>query len=199
MSSDTSSPDTTRSASEIRQDIADYVLKQTDELSDVPSVKEFVDDHGRLTKEIAEAKERQERLAKAKEEYQPLEQRVGPCRRSLKDAETKLAKRYAPLGEAAFKALLADDIDEQPLFADRLAAHKRVQVLQAECDALLPGVSYSSSGGVGSLVSADPPDFSDSISRSSVLIASSACPTITAEKIVSKRAGQEWHRSPICL
>jgi antitoxin component YwqK of YwqJK toxin-antitoxin module len=139
MSSDTSSPDSTRSASEIRQDIADYVLKQTDELSDVPGVKEFVDDHGRLTKEIAEAKERQERLANAKEEYEPLEQRVGPCRRSLKDAETKLAKLYAPLGEAAFKALLADDIDEQPLFADRLAAHKRVQVLQAECDALLPG------------------------------------------------------------
>ena len=140
MSSETSgNPDATRSASETRQDIVDYVLKHTDELSDVPCVKIFVDEHGRLTKEIVEAKARQERLAKAKEEYEPLEQRVGPCRLALNDAETELAKLYAPLGEAAFKALLTDDIDEQPLFADRLAAHKQVQVLQAESDALSPG------------------------------------------------------------
>jgi formylglycine-generating enzyme required for sulfatase activity len=140
LSSETSSSlDTARSASETRQEIADYVLKHTDELSDVPCVKIFVDEHGRLTKEIAEAKARQERLAKAKEEYEPLEQRVGPCRLALNDAERELAKLYAPLGEAAFKAMLTDDIDEQPLFADRLAAHKQVQVLQAESDALLPG------------------------------------------------------------
>ena len=133
-----SDSESTRSASETRQDIADFVIEHTDELSDAPGVKEFVEEHGRLTKAIAEARERQKRLAKAKQEYEPLEQRVDKCRRALSDAETGITKLHRPLGETAFNAFLASDINGQSIFADRLAIHKRVQELQQECDGLTP-------------------------------------------------------------
>jgi formylglycine-generating enzyme required for sulfatase activity len=129
----------TRSVPDTRREIANFVVEHADELSDVPGVKEYVEVHDRLTKQIAEAKDRQKRLVTAKREYEPLEQRVDKCRRALKDGEAELARLHRPLGEAAFKALLAGDINEQPIFADRLAVHKRVQVLQQECDGLSPG------------------------------------------------------------
>ena len=124
MSDNSSSPESTRSAAAIRQDIADYVLSHADEMSEVPSVKQFVKEHGRLTTEIIEAEDRLQRLAKAKDEYGPLEQRVSTCRKALKDAEAELAKSHRPLGTAAFKAFIAGDIEDHPVFADRLAAHK---------------------------------------------------------------------------
>jgi hypothetical protein len=133
-----SNPESTRSAAEIRQDITDYVLKHADEMPDVPGVKKFVDEHGRLTQNIAEAEERLQRLATAKDEYEPLEQRVTSCSRSLKNAEVELAKLHLPLGTAAFQAFLADDLEDHPFFADRLATHKRVQHLQQERDGLAP-------------------------------------------------------------
>jgi hypothetical protein len=129
---------TTRSASDTQRDIVEFVIKHADELN-VPGVKNFVEEHGRLSKELAEAKERQKLLAKAKQEYEPLEQRADKCRRALKDAETELTKLHRPLGEAAFKAFLAGEIDELPIFADRLAIHERVQELQQQCDGLSPG------------------------------------------------------------
>jgi chromosome segregation ATPase len=128
----------TRSAAAIRQDIAEYVLNHADEMSEVPGVKAFVEEHGRLTKEIAEAKGRLGRLSKAKEEYEPLEQSVKSCRKTLKDAEAELAKLHRPSGKAVFQAFLAGDLEDQPLFADRLAAHKRIQELQQEHGDLTP-------------------------------------------------------------
>jgi WD40 repeat protein len=136
--SEIGNPESTRSAAAIRQDIAEYVLSHEDEMSEVPGVKEFVQEHGRLTNEIAEGEERAERLAKAKEEYEPLEQRVSSCRNALKDAEAELAKLHRPLGTAAFEAFIAGDLEDQPAFADRLIAHKRVQELQQEHDDLAP-------------------------------------------------------------
>ena len=138
MSDKSSSPESTRSAADIRQDIADYILSHPDELSDVPSVKQFVEEHGRLTNEIAAAKKRGKRLAKAKEKYEPLEQRVVAGRQELKDAEAELAKSHRPLGEASFQAFLSGELEDHPVFADRLAAHKRVQELQQERDGLAP-------------------------------------------------------------
>ena len=65
-----------------------------------------------------------QRLLKEKTEYEPLENRVTACRKALKDAEAELAKSHRPLGTAAFKAFIAGDIEDHPVFADRLAAHK---------------------------------------------------------------------------
>jgi uncharacterized protein (UPF0212 family) len=137
--SDTGETVKTRSAAAIRQDIAEYVLSHADEMSEVPGVKAFVEEHGRLTSEIAEGEGRLERLAKAKAEYEPLEQCVTSCRKTLKDAETELAKLHHPLGMTAFQVFLAGDLEDQPLFADRLAAHKRIQELQKERADLTPG------------------------------------------------------------
>jgi hypothetical protein len=138
MSDNSSNTENTRSAAEIRQDITDYVLKHVDEMSDVPGVKEFVEEHGRLTTEITEAEDRLQRLEKAKTEYEPLENRVTTCRKALKDGEAELAEMHRPLGTAAFQSFLDGDIEDQPLFADRLAAHKKIQELQRERDDLAP-------------------------------------------------------------
>lgn len=134
----------TRSPSDTRRDIVDFVIEHTDELSDVPGVKKFVEEHCRLSKELADARQWQIRMAKAKQEYEPLEQCVAKSNRTLKDVETELAKLHRPLGETAFKAFLASQINEQPMFADRLAVHKRVQALQQECD----GLSLGSNAGL---------------------------------------------------
>lgn len=128
----------TQSAADIRQDITDYVLKHADEMSDVPGVKQFVEDHGRLTTEIAAAKKLGKRLAKAKEKYEPFENRVLDRRDALKNAEAELAKSHRPLGEASFQAFLAGDLEDQPAFADRLASHKRIQELHQEHGDLTP-------------------------------------------------------------
>jgi hypothetical protein len=138
MSDNSSSPESTRSAAAIRQDIADYVLSHADEMSEVPSVKEFVEEHGRLTTEIAAAKKLGKRLAKAKEKYEPFENRVLDRRDALKNAEAELAKSHRPLGEASFQAFLAGDLEDQPAFADRLASHKRIQELHQEHGDLTP-------------------------------------------------------------
>jgi hypothetical protein len=50
----------------------------------------------------------------------------------------ELAKLHRPLGEAAFKAFNAGDLEEQLIFSDRLAAHKKIQELQQERDDLAP-------------------------------------------------------------
>ena len=127
-----------QSATDLRQSITKYVLEHTDEFSDVPAVKDYVEQHDRLSKEITSAKKRGQRLAKAKEKYEPFEKNVLGCKDALKNAKSKLAKLFSPLGEKSFKAFLSGDIDELPLFADRLKLHKRVQELQQEHDDLIP-------------------------------------------------------------
>lgn len=134
-----SEPSDQRSATVIRQDIADYILKHGNELSDVSAVKEFTEQHGRLSKEIVSAKKRGKRLAKAKEKFEPFEKRVLDCRDALKNAEAELAKLYRPLGQVAFQAFINGSLKEQEVFSERLAVHKRIEELKQERDGLSPG------------------------------------------------------------
>ena len=138
MSGSTSQPSAHRSSSDIRQDIASYVLKHQDELSDVPGVKKFLEHHGRLAEEIVASKKLGKRLAKAREKYEPFEKRVLNCQDALKNAETKLAKLHRPLGESTFKAFISGSIAEQSVYSDRLAVQKRIRELRKERYSLSP-------------------------------------------------------------
>ena len=133
-----SEPSGQRSATVVRKDIADLVVKHANEMSDLPGVKEFVKEHGRLTKEIAATTKRRKRLANAKAKYEPFEGQVRDCQDAFKSAEAELAKLYRPLGQSAFKAFLDGDIKRGRILADRLAVHDRLETLQQERADLTP-------------------------------------------------------------
>lgn len=128
--------ETTKNASEARQDIADWVLSNADHLSGIPHVVKFVNEHDRLAEEIARCREKRAKLTKAREELAPLERLAVSCCKNLESAKSKLAKLARPLGVAAFEAFLADDIDESQVFTNRLAVQNRVRELQQERDGL---------------------------------------------------------------
>jgi len=133
-----SEPSGQRSATVVRKDIADFVVEHANELPDVPGVKEFAEQHGRHTKEIAATTKRGNRLAKAMEKYEPFEGQVRDCQDAFKGAEAELAKLYRPLGQAAFQAFLDGDIKRGRILADRLAVHDRLETLQQERADLTP-------------------------------------------------------------
>ena len=63
---------TNKSAAELHQEIADYILSHIEELTVVPGITEFVKEHQRILNEMAEQEARLERLHEAKAEYAPL-------------------------------------------------------------------------------------------------------------------------------
>ena len=125
-------------------ELAAVIFKHADELSAVPVAHFFVEKHAQTVDGINEAKTRKTELELAKQKFEPLETRFLTRQTALKEAETKLAEFYAPLGGKSFRALLDEKISEQPVFTERLSAHNRAQTLQHERD----GLSASSDAGL---------------------------------------------------
>ena len=117
-------------------ELAEVIFKHADELSVVPVAQFFVEKHTQTVADIKDAKTRKTELELAKQKFEPLETRFLTRQTALKEAGTKLTEFHAPLGGESFRALLDEQISEQPVFTERLAAHNSVQTLQHERDGL---------------------------------------------------------------
>lgn len=85
---------------------------------------------------IGAGTERIEELSQAKAELEALDNAVTQKKAELKKLEDELLQFAAPLGKSAFAAVVARDIPEQAVFAERLALDKRLKELRREHERL---------------------------------------------------------------
>ncbi|MCY2987533.1 MAG: hypothetical protein NTY19_06675 [Planctomycetota bacterium] len=120
----------------LRQSLVQQVLNPQSDVSNIEPIATFRDEHTRLQDQLKQLQHRQQELSKAKAEYEPLDNAYQQKTKELAAAEANLKQFARPLGKAAFEALVAGHVQNQPIFNDRFAVHARIGELQTEHDRL---------------------------------------------------------------
>lgn len=123
---------------QLREAIVRYVLREDSSLPDVPAIRDFLTAHRDLVAQRKKAQELLQQVIAAIFAHSPLERALEQKKKELATTEVELGKMAQALGHAAFNALLADKIGQLPVFAERLALHRKIADLEAEKLALTP-------------------------------------------------------------
>lgn len=125
----------------LKQSIIQQVLDQQADLPDIESIKIVRKEHRRLQEQLAQLQNRLEDLEKAKAEHGLLESAYRQKNKHLAIAEKSLRQFARPLGRAAFAALGAGQLQDQPLFKDRFDLSRRIGELKTQIDRLAPPIN----------------------------------------------------------
>ena len=123
---------------QLRQSLTQYVLGDGTDLPNVEPLVQIRSTHLRMQDEIGKAKQHVQQLVLAKVEYAPLEKAWNQKKSNLSTAEAGLEQLARPLGKAACESLLAGNVQEDAVFTERLAVHRRIEELRKEHDQLVP-------------------------------------------------------------
>jgi len=125
---------------DLRQSIVQAALSDPD-VADITAVQQFQASHVEQRREIETARQRAEQLGKAKAELEPLESDLKHKQQSLTKAQSSLSEFRRPLGQATFQARLEGAVTDQPVLAERLAVHERIEELRKEYDNSAPAAN----------------------------------------------------------
>ena len=123
---------------QLRQSLTEYVLGDGTDLPNVEPLVQLRSMHFRMHDEIRKAKQHVQQLGLAKSAYAPLEKARDQEMRNLSTAEAGLDQCARPLGKAAFESLLVGNVQEDVIFSERLAVHRRIEEFRKEHDQLVP-------------------------------------------------------------
>jgi len=129
-----------KKAGDLRHSIVESALSDPD-VADTTTVQQFRTAHEEQRRAIETGRQRAEQLGKAKAELEPVESDLKQKQQALTKAQSSLSEFRRPLGHAAFQARLEGAVTDQPVFADRLAVHERIEELRKEYENLAPAPS----------------------------------------------------------
>ncbi len=124
-------------AADLRRSIVEAALSDS-EFANIAAVQQFRASHTEQRRETDTGRQRAEQLGKARTELEPLESDRKQKQQALSKTQASLREFHRSLGQAAFQGRLEGNVTDQPVFAERLAVHERIEELRKEYDSLAP-------------------------------------------------------------